>query len=333
MLAYLLRRLIAFLFVIVGITLLTFVISRLVPADPALAAAGQNATKEQIAIIRERLNLDRPLPVQYFDYLGGLLHGDLGRSIQTNRPIADDVRTYFPATLELTLVTMVIYTALGVPLGIIAAMRRGWLDRLTNAVSVSGVAIPPFWLALVLQLVFFGMLGWLPYGARLDQHLTPPNPVTGLYTVDALLQRDLGTFFNALQHLILPAMTLAIGRLGAIMRITRRSVRDVAGQDFVRTARGKGLSEKSVLNRHIVRNSLLPIVTMIGLQFGWLLNGAVVIEVIFNWPGIGQYAVNAISFGDFPAVMGVALVVALMFVLINFVVDLSYRWIDPRMAT
>jgi peptide/nickel transport system permease protein len=333
MVAYLLRRLIAFAFVVVGITLLTFVISRIVPADPALAAAGQNATKEQIAIIRERLQLDRPLPVQYLDYLRGLLQGDLGRSIQTHRPIADDIRTFFPATLELTVVTMLIYTALGVPLGIIAAMRRGWLDRLTNAFSVAGVAIPPFWLALVLQLIFFGMLGWLPYGARLDQEIAPPDPITGMYTVDALLQGNPTAFFNALQHLILPAMTLAIGRLGAIMRITRRSVRDTAGQDFVRTARGKGLTEHSVLRRHIVRNSLIPIVTMIGLQFGWLLNGAIVIEVIFNWPGIGQYAVNAISFGDFPAVMGVALVVAILFVLINFVVDLSYRWLDPRVAT
>lgn len=332
MIGYIGRRLVGTLFVILGITLLTFVISHIVPADPALAAAGQNATKEQVEIIRENLKLDRPLPVQYWTYLTGLVQGDLGRSIQTHRPISDDIKTFFPATLELTLFTMVIYTLIGVPLGVIAAVRAGWIDRLTSALTVAGVAIPPFWLALVLQLIFFATWSILPYGARLDKELTPAEPITHLYTVDSLLRGQWNVFGNSLLHLILPATTLALGRLAVIVRVTRRSVRDNAMQDYVRSARAKGLDEQAVLTRHVLRNSLIPIVTMIGLQIGWLLNGAIVIEAIFSWPGMGQYAVNAINYSDFPAVMGVTLVVSLLFVLINFLVDLSYRLIDPRLS-
>jgi peptide/nickel transport system permease protein len=333
MLRYLAHRIAGTIFVILGITVLTFVISHIVPADPALAAAGQNATKDQIAAIREQLELDRPLPIQYWDYLKGLSQGDLGRSIQTHRPISDDIKTFFPATLELTLFTMILYTLIGVPLGVLAAMRRGWIDRLTSAFTVAGVAIPPFWLSLVLQLLLFATWNVLPYGARLDKDLAAPEPITHLYTVDSLLRGEWNIFGNSLLHLILPATTLALGRMAVIVRVTKRSIRDNAVLDYVRTARAKGLDENVVLRRHIIRNSLIPIVTMIGLQTGWLLNGAIVIEVIFSWPGMGQYAVNAINYSDFPAVMGVTLVVALLFVAINFFVDLSYRLIDPRVSS
>jgi peptide/nickel transport system permease protein len=331
MLAYLARRVLALAFVIVGITLLTFGISHLVPADPAVAAAGPNATVEQVAAIREALKLDRPLPAQYVSSRGGLLRGDLGRSTQTQRPVLADLQTFLPATIELALVTMVIYTVVGVPLGIAAALRGGWVDRVTNATVIAGVAIPAFWLALVLQLLFFARLGWLPSGGRLDQGMAPPTPITHLYTVDSLLTGNWPAFKSSVLHLILPAATLALGRLGVITRVTRASIRDTLTQEFVRTAQAKGLSSHAVLRRHILPNSLIPIVTMLGLQTGWLLNGAVVIEIIFSWPGLGQYAVNAIAYADFPAVMGVTLTVALLFVLINFVVDLSYRFIDPRL--
>jgi len=237
-----------------------------------------------------------------------------------------------PATIELALVTMVIYTAIGVPLGIAAALRQGWVDRLTNATVIAGVAIPAFWLALVLQLLFFARLGWLPSGGRLDQGMEPPLPITGLYTIDSLLTGNWPVFKSSVLHLILPAATLALGRLGVITRVTRASVRDTLTQEYVRTAQAKGLSNSAVLRQHILPNSLISIVTMLGLQTGWLLNGAVVIEIIFGWPGLGQYAVNAIAYADFPAVMGVTLTVALLFVLINFVVDLSYRFIDPRLS-
>lgn len=332
MIRFVANRLVGMIFVVLGITILTFVISHIVPADPALAAAGQNATAEQVAAIRESLQLDRPLPIQYWDYLTGLVQGDLGRSIQTNRPILDDMKTFFPATLELTIFTIVLYTVLGVPMGILAALNRGWVDRLTGVFTVTGVAIPPFWLALVLQLLFFATWQILPYGGRLASGLTPPEPITHLYTVDSLLRGDWTVFRSSLLHLILPAATLALGRMAVIVRVTRRSVRECARHDYVQTARAKGLDEGVVLRRHIVRNGLIPIVTMIGLQTGWLLNGAIVIEVIFGWPGVGQYAVNAIGYNDFPAVMGVTLVVALLFVAINFVVDLSYRLIDPRLG-
>lgn len=332
MISYLVRRIVGTLFVVLGITVLTFVISHIVPADPALAAAGQNATKEQIAIIRENLQLDRPLPVQYWDYLTGLVQGDLGRSIQTHRPILDDIKTFLPATLELAFVTMVLYTLVGVPLGFLAAIRRGLVDKATSALTVAGVAIPPFWLALVLQLLLFATWDILPYGGRLSTGVAAPEPITHMYTVDSLLRGQWRVFGDSLLHLILPAITLALGRLAVIVRVTRRCVRDNALEDYVRTARAKGLTEGSVLSRHILRNSLIPILTMIGLQTGWLLSGAIVIEVIFSWPGMGQYAVNAINYSDFPAVMGVTLVVALIFVAINFVIDLSYRVIDPRMS-
>jgi peptide/nickel transport system permease protein len=333
MASYLAQRIAGTVFVILGITVLTFVISHIVPADPALAAAGQNATREQVEAIRDQLQLDRPLPVQYWDYLKGLARGDLGRSIQTHRPISDDIKTFFPATLELTIFTMILYTLIGVPLGVLAAVRRGWVDRLASVFTISGVAIPPFWLALVLQLLLFATWHVLPYGARLDKDLAAPEPVTHLYTIDSVLRGEWGVFGNSLLHLILPATTLALGRMAVIVRVTKRSVRDNALLDYVRTARAKGLDERDVLLRHVIRTSLIPIVTMIGLQTGGLLNGAIVIEVIFSWPGMGQYAVNAINYSDFPAVMGVTLVVALLFVAINFFVDLSYRLIDPRVSS
>ncbi|MBI3980220.1 MAG: ABC transporter permease [Chloroflexi bacterium] len=332
MLKYFLRRLLALAFVAIGITLLTFTVSHIVPADPAVAAAGQNATKEQVAAIRAELQLDRPLPLQYLSYLSGLVRGDLGRSTQSRRPILADIQTFFPATVELTFVTMALYTLIGVPLGVLAALRRGWIDRLTNALTIGGVSIPPFWLALVFQLVFYATLGWLPSGNRIDQGLEPPRTITSLYTIDSLLTGNWVVFESTLRHLILPATTLVIGRLGPITRITRASIRDTLTKEYVRTARAKGLAHSTVLTRHVIRNSLIPIVTIIGLQTGWLLNGAVVIEVIFGWPGVGQYAVNAIAYADFPAVMGVTLVVALLFVCINFVVDLTYRFLDPRIT-
>jgi ABC-type dipeptide/oligopeptide/nickel transport system permease component len=327
---YLIRRLLALGFVIIGITLLTFVISHLVPADPAVAAAGPNATVEQVAAIRAELRLDRPLYVQYIDYLTGLARGDLGRSTQTRRPVLDDLKLFFPATAELALVTMALYTVIGIPLGAVAALRGGAVDRLTNATVTAGVAIPAFWLALVLQLIFFARLGWLPSGDRLDQGMTPPAAITHLYTVDSLLTGNWPALKSSLLHLALPAATLALGRLGVITRVTRASIRDTLAREYIRTAQAKGLRGRAVFWRHIVPNSLIPIVTMLGLQTGWLLNGAVVIEIIFSWPGLGRYAVNAIGYADFPAVMGVTLTVALMFVAINFVVDLSYRFLDPR---
>lgn len=329
---FLARRLIALCFVLVGITLLMFVISHIVPADPAVAAAGPNATKEQVQILHRELGLDRPLPVQYGQYLGGLVRGDFGRSTQTQHPVRQDIGRYFPATVELTFFTMVLYTIIGVPLGVLAALRRGWIDRFTNVFAIFGVAIPSFWLALVLQVIFFSKLGWLPSGSRLDQGMSPPQAITHLYLIDSLLTANWAVLGSCLRHMILPATTLALGRLGVVMRVSRVSVRETMMKDFIRTARAKGLSRGTVLTRHVMRNSMIPIVTMLGLQAGWLLNGVVVVEIIFGWPGVGLYAVNAISAADFPAVMGVTLVVAFFFVVINFVVDLSYRLFDPRVT-
>lgn len=331
MVAYLVRRLAFLIFVMVGVTLLIFVISSAVPADPARAAAGLDATQAQVEALRERLGLDQPLHVQYGRYLLGLLQGDFGRSSRSLGPIADDLKQYLPATIELVLVTMIVYVALGVPLGVISAMRRNSLiDRMTRLVMISGIAMPEFWLALIVQIIFFGQLQLLPSSARLPTGMEAPRQITGMYTVDSVLTGDWPALGASLKHLILPVAVLALRRIGVLVRITRRSMLSIMNEDFVRTARAKGLSERAVTWRHVFRNALLPIITIIGLQTGWLINSAVVVEMVFAWPGLGWYAAQSIQFWDYFAVMSVALVVSVAFVLINMVMDLTYVMVDPR---
>jgi peptide/nickel transport system permease protein len=329
--AYIARRLIWTLFVIVGITLFTFTISHLIPADPARLAAGIDATEDQVAIMREMMGLNRPIPEQYGRYLVGLARGDLGISIRNRRSVAQDIRTFFPATLELTALTMLVYVLLGVPLGVLAALRRGRpTDFLLRFGAVAGDGMPSFWLALVLQLLFFRELGWLPSGGRLDPIMDIPPHVTGLLTLDSLISGQWPAFWDVLHHMVLPTIALVLGRLAVAVRITRRSFLTVLGQDYIRTARAKGLEFRSVVWRHAMKNALIPIVTILSLQVGWLLSGTVLIEIIFSWPGLGRYALESIAFLDFPAIMGVTLVVSLVFVLINLVVDVLYTFLDPR---
>jgi len=318
-------------FVILGITLLTFAISHLVPADAARAAAGPNAREEQVQALRQHMGLDRPLPEQYMRYLRGLLQGDLGTSIRSNQPIRQELAKFLPATLELTLVAMVLYTVIGVPLGVLAAVRQGtWLDNLIRFGALAGVAMPEFWLALILQLVFYRELDWLPGGSRLGVLVVVPPRVTGMYVLDSILAHDWRALKDSLLHLVLPATTLMLGRVAILVRVTRTSMLEVLEQQYMLTAHAKGLTAARVLWHHALKNALIPIITIIGLQAGWLLNGAVVVETVFGWPGVGYYAVQSISFMDFPAVMGVTLVVSVLFVFINLVVDLSYTIADPR---
>jgi peptide/nickel transport system permease protein len=329
----LIRRLATTVPVVLGITLVTFVTLHLFPADPARLLAGPGADEAQVRAIQRELGLDRPLPVQYVRYLGDLVTGHLGRSIQTGQPVADDLLRRLPATLELALVTMVVYIALSLPLGVLAAITRGrWPDLLIRLVAVGGLAVPAFWLGFLLQLVLYRELGWVRQAVgRLAPSLAPPPFVTGFYLVDALLGGDLPAFRSATVQLVMPVTCLVLSRLGVGVKLTRTSLLEVIGSDYIRTARAKGLGERAVLARHALRNALMPVVTAFGIQLGYLLGGTLVVEVVFGWPGIGQYAIGSITAVDFPAIMSVTVVISVFFVLANLLVDLLYVYLDPRL--
>jgi peptide/nickel transport system permease protein len=331
---FILRRLILLLPLLIGVTLVAFVISHFVPSDPVNAALGQNAVADEklVAAFRARWGLDQPLYVQYLTYLKNLLQGDLGQSIATHQPVAEDLSRYLPATIELATTAIVLTVLIGIPFGVISAVRRNtWLDQASRVVSLVGVSAPVFWLALLGLFVFYSRLRWLPGPGRLDIGVNPPDQVTGLYTLDSLIAGDLWLFFNALSHLILPSVVLASYSMGLITRITRSAMLDVLSQDYVRTARSKGLAEVGVILRHTFPNALIPTVTVLGLSYGNLLSGTVLTEKIFSWPGIGQYAYQASVRLDFPAIMGVTMLIALIFIAANLIVDIIYIFLDPRL--
>ncbi|MBI4276813.1 MAG: ABC transporter permease [Armatimonadetes bacterium] len=331
MLPFVARRLAALVVVLLGMSLVTFVITNLLPADPARVSAGPHASNADVERVRRELGLDRPLYIQYAVYVRNLATGNLGTSVRSRQPIAAEIRRHIAATVELTLVAIVVYVAIAVPLGVIAAAHRaGWVDSLTRLGAVGGSAVAPFWLALLLQLVFYRMLAWLPAGGRLPLDVPPPPAVTGLFLVDSLLAGDLHTLGIAARHMVMPVTALALGRLGLTTRMTRAQMVLELAQDYVRTARAKGQAERVVLYRHALQNALNPIVTMVGIQTAYLLSGTVLVEGIFRWPGLGQYALDAIIEMDVPAVLGVALTSSLFFVLVNLAVDVFYATMDPR---
>jgi len=329
---FLVGRILVLIPVLLGITLATFVLTRMVPGDPARAIIGEGASAEALAALRTELGLDLPLPQQYLHYLGDLLQGDLGNSIRTGRPIASELAGRFGATAELALAALVLTIVVGVSLGLIAALNRGKLiDELCRMIALIGVSVPIFWFGILLILLFYLQLGWAPaplgrFGASVS--FTPD--ITGLYVVDALLRGNLPALGDALRHLALPAITLAAWSTAIVMRITRASVLEVMGQDYIRTARAKGLSARLVIGKHMLRNALLPMITIIGLEFGNMLGGAVLTETVYNWPGMGQYAVSGINSLDFAAIQGFTLLTAFIYVLINLVVDALYVAVDPR---
>ncbi|GIV70332.1 ABC transporter permease [Caldilinea sp.] len=331
---FILRRLGGLVFVLFGVSIMTFFLAQIVPADPVAAALGTNAREAQIEAYRRQLGLDQPVVVQYVRYMGRLLQGDLGASIRTRRPVADDLRDFLPATVELTLAAMLVTILVGIPLGVIAALRRNtWIDAAARILALIGGAMPIFYVGLLLLGVFYRQLRWLPGPGRLDSTLQPPTTLTGLYTVDALLTGNWPVFTDALAHLVLPAITLGLYSTAVLLRMTRSSMLEMLGQDFVRTARAKGLSQRLVIGRHVFKNALPPILTILGVIFGSLLSGAVLTETIFNWPGIGRYATTSVTTLDYPAVMGVALVAAVIYPLVNTLVDIGYSVIDPRVRT
>jgi len=327
---YLLRRLLEMIPVFFGVILVVFVISRLTPGDPARVILGERATPEALAQLRDALGLNEPLPAQFGRYLGRALRGDLGRSIQSNERVVVDLATRFPATMELTLGAMLIASTVGVLTGVLAAVRRNsWFDGVSMFVALFGFSMPIFWLGIMLILLFAWLLGWFPISGRLDLTVDLAR-VTGFYLLDALLTRNWAALGNALRHLVLPAVTLSTVPLAIIARMTRSSLLEVLRQDYVRTARAKGLPERRVVLAHALRNAAIPVITVIGLNVGSLLSGAILTETIFAWPGVGRLVVDAIFARDYPVVQGTVLVIAVVFVAVNLLVDLSYAALDPR---
>ena len=329
---FLLLRAVSLLPVLLGITIASFLITRVVPGDPARVLVGEGASAEAVAAMRVELGLDRPLPVQYWSYLSNLIRGDLGTSIRTARPIASELAARFSATSELAVAALLLTVLIGVPLGLIAALNRGRLvDEVTRVIGLVGVSVPIFWLGLLLIILFYLTLGVVPapLGRASDATLVHLGP-TGSLVLDTPLKGDLAATWDALMHLLLPAATLASWSTAIVMRITRASVLDVLNQDYVRTARAKGTRESKVVTKHVLRNALLPMITILGLEFGNMLGGAVLTETVFNWPGMGLYAVNSIYSLDFAAVQGFTLFTAVVYVTINALVDAAYGLIDPR---
>ncbi|MFS2158515.1 ABC transporter permease [Pseudomonas sp. Pseusp122] len=327
------KRLAGLLLVVIGVSLITFAISHLIPGDPARLIAGDRASDAIVANIRHNLGLDLPLYQQYGRYMLDLLHGDLGTSIRTSRPVLEDLRAFFPATLELALTALLLSILIGVPLGVLSAVYQNRaIDQFARTLAVTGISTPTFWLGLGLIVLFYGHLNWLPGSGRIDEGMDAPNRITGFYLIDSLLAGNREQFVSSLQHLILPAVTLAFVNLGVVARQIRSAMLDQLGEDYIRTARAYGLSRWAVILRHALPNALIPSVTVLGLILGDLLYGAVLTEAVFAWPGMGAYVIKSVQSLDFPAVMGFAIVVSFIYVLLNMLIDLLYRLIDPRIG-
>jgi peptide/nickel transport system permease protein len=330
---FVLRRLVALVLLSLGITFVAFGLTELVPSNAVATNLGEQAAGDPVAVaaFKHHYGLDRPFPVRYAIYLDHLVHGDLGQSSLTHGPVTHDLGQFIPATGELALYSILFAAVVGIGFGVIAALRRNRpADHALRVASLAGISMPTFWIALVALYVGFFRLGWFPGAERLDPGVSPPPSVTGLYTIDALLDGNWGLFVQALHHLVLPALVLAAFNVSLLTRFTRSAVLEVIGNDYVRAARAKGLPERTVVLRYIVRGALPSVVTVLGLVFANVLTGAVLVEKIFSWPGIGQYAYQAAVNVDVPAIAGVSLFVAVVYITVNFIVDVLYGLIDPR---
>ncbi len=330
---YIVRRFLFAIPLVIGITLVAFIIANAVPSDPVSANLPEKSLNdpEIVAAFRREWGLDKSLPEQYFTYLGNMLQGNLGRSIKTKRPVIQDIQQFLPATIELATTSIITGLILGVGMGIVSAVWRGKLvDYVTRTVALIGVSFPVFVLALLALSIFHAQLGLAAGPGRLDVRMTKPAVVTGLLLVDSIVAGRADILENAISHLVLPSIVLGIYTSGLISRITRSSMLEVLGAEYIRTARSKGLSERVVVMRHAFSNALIPVVTVIGLSFGNLLSGAVLTETIFSWPGIGRYAFQASTSQDFPAIMGISMLIAFIYVGVNFIVDILYFFLDPR---
>jgi dipeptide transport system permease protein len=328
------KRLLGALPNLVGVVIITFVLTRALPGDPAAYFAGGAATQEAVDQVRAQLGLDKPMIEQFFLYVRDLASGNLGISLTTGQPVLQELVARLPASIEMVLLALLLACAIALPLGVLAATRPGsWIDQLCRLVTTAGVSLPTFFTGLVLAYVFYFLLGWAPSPlGRLDPMFSPPPQFTGLYLIDAAIAGDASLWWASFRQLILPVITMALFVLAPIARMTRASMLSVLGSDFIRTARASGLAPTTVLVKYALRNALLPVVTTLGMVFGFMLGSSVVIEKVFGWPGVGSYAIDALTASDYAPIQGFVLAMGVLFVLLNLVVDLLYTLIDPRVT-
>lgn len=330
---YVLRRLILIIPMMLGISLVLFIMYNIVQIDPLVMLVGERALDkpEIVAAAKAHWGLDRPVYEQYITYVLNMARGDFGASFLTKRPVLDDLIAFLPATVELSISSLMFATVFGIPLGVIAGVKyRSIFDRLIWLISLLNASLPPFWTGLVFLTIFYFNLGIAPGPGRLDSRMTDPVRVTGLYTIDSILAGNWASLASSLHHLMLPTLILGGFTLALVLRVTRASIIEEMRRDYIRTARGKGLTERRVIVRHALRNVLIPLVTILGLAFAGLLSGAVMTETIFDWPGIGRYLVKAAANFDYPAIQGGTLLIALIYVVVNMAVDILYGVLDPR---
>jgi len=333
---YIIRRLLLTVLVIIGISVITFILTHVVPSDPAALYVGPHPTKEQLEMVREKLGLNQPLYIQYFYYVRSLLQGDLGTSLYTHRPVLFDISRRLSASLELIVMSLIISLIIGVPLGVISAQKKDRLiDHVSRVISVAGVSIPAFFLGILFQLLFFRHLGWFPLNLRVDAYITiyhPIQEITGFHLLDTLITGNWPAFQNSVMHIVLPALALAAYPTGLFTRITRSTMLEVLGEDYIRSAKASGLSRWTIYYVYALRNAVSPTLTEAGLCLAYMLSSTFFVEIIFSWPGLGTYAAQSILANDYPAIMGVTLVITLFYVFINLFVDLLQAIIDPRIV-
>jgi len=327
---YIIKRLLMLIPVLLGTSIIAFSLIHLAPGDPARTMAGEHASQRTINAIKEKYGLDKPLYIQYGIWLNRALHGDMGRSIVSNEYVTKEIFDRFPNTFELTFFAMILAIAIGTMAGIISASKQySALDYTFMGIALFGVSMPVFWLGIMLMMIFGVYLRWLPIGGRINI-LIPFHRITGFYLLDSIITGNFAALISTLRYLILPSTALATIPMATIARVSRSSMLEVLRQDFIRTERAKGLSERVVIYKHAVRNAMIPVITVIGLNFGLLLAGAILTETVFSWPGIGRYVVSAVRMRDYPAVQGCVLFFAFVFVIVNLVTDIIYVYIDPR---
>ena len=328
---YIVKRLLLIILTLCGLITVIFLVSRVAPGDPARLAAGPDATEEMVEVMRTEFGLDKPLVLQYIAYFKGLFRGNLGRSIRTRRSVLDDLIDFFPATFELTVFSLLFAVVVAIPLGVLCAVYRDrFLDHVARVFSVSGMALPMFWLALMLQLFLALRFDFLPLGGRLGMMTEPPVKITHLFLVDSLLTGNWHAFQDALRHIILPAFVLSFPALASIVRVNRAEMLEVLTRDFITSARAHGISKIRIIGQYALKNALIPTMTMVGLRYGWMLGGTILVETVFDWPGIGLYAVQSAVYSDFQPIMGVTLLIGINFMVANLIIDLVYGALDPR---
>jgi peptide/nickel transport system permease protein len=328
---YALKRLLSIIITLIGLSMVIFTVSRIAPGDPAKLAAGPDATEEMVQVIRKEFQLDKPLVVQYVNYMKGLIRGDFGRSIKTRHQVWEDIKLFLPATFELVFVSIGFSILFGILFGVLSAVYRDtWIDHSARFFSVTGVAIPMFWMGIMLQLLLAAKFHLLPIGGRLDTMVNPPPAITRFFLIDSLITGNWVVFKNALSHILLPAFVLSFPALASITRINRAEMLEVLHKDFVLNEKAQGVPERMIIAKYALKNALIPTLTMIGLRYGWMLGGTILVETVFDWPGIGNYAVGAAVYSDFQPVMAVTIVLGLNFMIANLLVDIGYGFLDPR---